>query len=1010
MRTFDVLRRDCPIFGPHLLEASAGTGKTFSIEHAFIRLILESDDIDAEQILAVTFTRAATRDLKQRIRSSLEEARLRIGSGKTGWEYLDPFLGSQEALKKLEEAVIAFDRAQVYTIHGFCFRMLQEFAFEAELGFSLPDPDRKNGVPERLYREAKRFLEGGMPTGLLCPEQMGILLRNFESMDAFVSALLKRKASAEGRFFSEYLNRFRLLWDGAPLESADSAALFEQSFSQYKISGFTLGNLKSQAEALGKGLEDPEKAFRTLVWEKGSLFAFLDPSNRKKNAKSVCPPFFDWAAKTFGPLVEEAADAKKLFGCLKNAWEKAAEPLLNDEQWFEPDEILKRMRMAVERAPFAAAVRKKYKAVVIDEFQDTDPLQWEIFKILFLNAELRAYYLVGDPKQSIYRFRKADIYTYYEAKQSVGHSALFRLDTNYRSSSRLIEALNALFARGWLDLPKLRQTIACLPVESRSKANSDFSDGKGALHVLRSESFDEGWLPYAVSEIERLIPEVGSPAGFAILVKDRYQGEAALRLLQSRCIPAVAKSHIPLGKTLAFQAVREFFETLAHSRDPSMRRIVGAGPFQTVPLDASLAIVEEEGLVPLCRNLLAASSDDLAFEKDLKQIVEMMLEWEAESGFSFPGISRFLDALKDLGVEEGGRRNLETDAEAVQVLTMHASKGLEFDVVFALGIGSRPPEGEEEAEEAAAESLRQLYVAMTRAKRRLYIPLPPAGESNKTSSPMELFCQKLEAQEGPILPYFARVPNTTVEEISEPFLLPHADAKETEKVELADKQPVPEWPASLLQSFTSLARPEKGEPVKEEAPSVGYTVHTIPKGVETGILIHQIFERLFASSFPVWKDESSVKTLVSRELRGTFLEPWESAIQEMLWNTLNLQLLGQESFALVDLSPGDVQAELEFLYSEPPHFIVGFIDLVFRRNGKFYFVDWKTNWLGADDAAYRSLESAMSEHDYWLQAKLYAEGLRRHVKRFYMEPFEELFGGAVYLFLRGGVICHFIPN
>jgi exodeoxyribonuclease V beta subunit len=73
-------------------------------------------------------------------------------------------------------------------------------------------------------------------------------------------------------------------------------------------------------------------------------------------------------------------------------------------------------------------------------------------------------------------------------------------------------------------------------------------------------------------------------------------------------------------------------------------------------------------------------------------------------------------------------------------------------------------------------------------------------------------------------------------------------------------------------------------------------------------------------------------------------------------------------------------------------------------------VDWKTNWLGNDDAAYTCVKDAMSEHDYWLQARLYTEALRRHVKQFYNEPFEEIFGGAIYLFVRGGGMCHFNPE
>src|SRR3990167_9466750 len=117
MQRFDCLAEQCPIFGPHLLEASAGTGKTFSIEHIFVRLILESKDpIEVEQILAVTFTRAATRELKARIRANLEKALhfLRSGQQEGAWNYLLPFY-EEGAVQRLTDALSGFDRCQIFT-------------------------------------------------------------------------------------------------------------------------------------------------------------------------------------------------------------------------------------------------------------------------------------------------------------------------------------------------------------------------------------------------------------------------------------------------------------------------------------------------------------------------------------------------------------------------------------------------------------------------------------------------------------------------------------------------------------------------------------------------------------------------------------------------------------------------------------------------------------------------------------------------------------------------------
>ncbi len=347
---------------------------------------------------------------------------------------------------------------------------------------------------------------------------------------------------------------------------------------------------------------------------------------------------------------------------------------------------------------------------------------------------------------------------------------------------------------------------------------------------------------------------------------------------------------------------------------------------------------------------------------------------------------------------------METDTEAVQILTLHVSKGLEFDVVFALGLSTRPPE-EEEPAEADAEKLRQLYVAMTRAKRRLYVPLPYREKSRGSLSPMELFCHNLEAQEGPLLPFLEKIENVTFENLPEQVILPPPPEGSLHLEPLLPHPSIPALSPCFLHSFTSLSQ-AKGENVKGEENPPLFTPHTIPRGVETGILIHQIFERLFSARMPIWKDLLAVESLIDDELYGSPLLAWEKPIKEMIWKTLHLSL---GSFSLIDLAPGQLQVEMEFLFSQPPHFVKGYIDLVFMHDGKIYFLDWKTNWLGPDDDAYHSLDDAMTAHDYWLQAKIYTEALKRHVKRFYMQPFEEIFGGAIYLFLRGGGICHFKP-
>jgi exodeoxyribonuclease V beta subunit len=766
--------------------------------------------------------------------------------------------------------------------------------------------------------------------------------------------------------------------------------------------------------ALGKSLSDRSNPlyFRQLLRGKGTLFAFLLPTNRKVKAKEPAslhyPGFFEWAQREIAPWVEKGV--KEVWPTLQAAWNPIAEKVLSEEEAFGPDEILAQMRRAVQLDPFANRVRQKYKAVMIDEFQDTDEMQWDIFHHLFLKElTVRALYLVGDPKQAIYRFRKADIYTYLKARDLLGEAHLYHLDTNFRSSPSLIGALNALFNRNWLQLPKMKQTLPYHTVRAGISSSPPFQDEKGALHFFcgkgeSKELFDSTFLPYIVGEIEQLRQEIHSLSRFAILVKDRYQAERVLTLLRSRNIAAIARSHTPIGQTFAFQALKEVFDATLSPHDASAAKIVAAGPFRDTPFSfvECKAVLHEQGLVPFCRFLLNGLVWDEGLQ-DLLQIFEMLFTWEKKHGFSFEGLQLFLEDLKQLPADEGGRRRMEVDEDAVQVMTLHMSKGLEFDVVFALALSSRTPEPAEEMEELNAEKLRQLYVAMTRAQRRLYVPmvLEEKGAEVATHSPMELFAQHLIPDE---LFQIGRTQSLTLEHLLSPHLLKTAPTEPQQGAHRENRlQKVPFQPC-FLHSFTTLAREEESDILWTPLSTTEFTPHTLPRGKETGVMIHTIFERLFQSQEPIWKEKAAVTTFVREQLRFSPLLPWEEAIASLVSSALTLPLEGNFSLSQVEVE--NVAVEVEFVFDHPPHFMKGFIDLVFCYRGHYYFLDWKTNWLGTGDEFYQEshIQLAMKNHDYYLQAAIYKEALNRFF------PHSLVFGGAFYFFLRGGACHHFFPD
>jgi exodeoxyribonuclease V beta subunit len=755
---------------------------------------------------------------------------------------------------------------------------------------------------------------------------------------------------------------------------------------------------------------------RQLLGEKGTLFKYLSEGNRKKRAPVIeflhYPQFFDWVIEEIYPLIQEAVKPKNILRALKGAWGPVVEPLLLAEGWLGPDEILSQMKEALHREKFASQIRKKYAAAIIDEFQDTDPVQWDIFKRLFLDPQhpLQALYLVGDPKQSIYRFRKADVYTYFEAREVLGEGSLYCLDTNYRSSKSLIGSLNALFQRSWLPLPKIQREIPYIQIQAGSSVDSELGDGKGAVHFMIGRGDDslsaEYFLSYTLSEIQKLFPSLSSYSSFAILVKDRFQAQSALHLLQAHGVPAVAKSSVAIGQTFAVQAFKELIIALASPRDVAKMRVAELGPYKSAALIESLSLLEEKGLAPFLKRLLK-DVEDSSLKADFLQLTEDLLLWEKKEGFSIDGILRYLRDLEHLDADQGGRRRVDAEEDAVQILTQHISKGLEFEVVFAVGLAVRSPESDEETEELDAEKLRQLYVVMTRAKRRLYVPLSLSEKNSRegSRSPMELFSSRVESQEGSFTAYLNKL--SKQESLSYEEILPILTPKPQVPLEIRKKEPqatvaAPHPSPSFLYSFTSLAKTsEKAAPLEPAALS------TLPRGAETGTIIHAIFEELFSQPTPIWRDSSALRALIAHELRFSSLLPWENEICEMIEKTLTLPLnVDGEIFSLSELDPKDLQAEMEFVFSEPPHYVVGFIDLVFCRKGKYSIVDWKTNWL--ED--YHFLEDAMSSHDYWLQAALYAEGLKRHVKQLYNRPFEELFGGSIYLFVRGPGACCFKPD
>ncbi|HSX13971.1 MAG TPA: UvrD-helicase domain-containing protein [Chlamydiales bacterium] len=955
MKRFDCLAQETKVLGPHLLEASAGTGKTFTIEHVFVRLILEK--VPIEKILVVTFTRAATRELKYRIRANLEKALQSLLNNQAAWPYLEPFIGSDDATISLSQSCLCFDEAKIFTIHGFCYRMLKELAFEAGKLLPMSDPDDDSEIARKIRFSLAEFWLSKVDHTLLCPEQIAILFGKFDTLQELGLAIAQARKEKEERSFVNWHQAFQEALKNAPETSIKDE--FVAIFLNYKAH---IGDFEEQIHWLTKALEKPDDPmpFRKLIQHQGTLFSFLDPKNKKVRAKEIPSPFFNWANATIAPIVFDAANRKNILRVLTYAWklwEKESVGILH------PDEIVEEMKLALDEPLFLQSLKERFQAVIIDEFQDTDAIQWEIFQKAFL--ECPTLFLVGDPKQSIYRFRNADVYTYFLAKETLGIENVYHLDTNFRSSKELLGCLNALFSRNWLHLPQNNTSIEYIPVLAGSAITSALRDEKKAVHWMigdENASFLNAFLPYTVAEIEKL--QLTEYKSVAILVKDRYELEQALDLLRSRGIPCIARSQQRLSETFEFGAIRELFVAIANPENESARWIAEQGPFQTQrSFSYWRSVLEEEGLARFYSEFFRQSSPDV------KQIMEELFAWEQREGFSFVGMQRFFD-----GFEMVRRRSDEVE-DAVQILTLHVSKGLEFEIVFAMALASPSVDQDEEIN---AEKQRQQYVAMTRAKKRLYVPYKKA--QTKRFSAMDIFVAQIEAEVGEFIPYLGKLSENydlSFEQIPAPFILP-LKTLQPQKIKDSYSAPKIGYQPCTIQSFTSLA--------KTETLKIETTEDVLPRGKETGTIIHEVFEALFQNGG--WKKDTD--KLVENALKFTSLSNAIPTVQNLIRQTLELSISdGNQTFCLKEIS--EVFPEMEFIYKRESDYITGSMDLVFIFEEKVYLVDWKTNVLN-----HKQADVVMKANDYRLQATLYKEALQRHFGN------EKQIGGVFYIFIRTG--------
>jgi exodeoxyribonuclease V beta subunit len=1113
-----------------------------------------------QKILVVTFTRAATRDLKIRIRSNIEQALQYLQS----WQVQDPLAEQapdylkacmekgEEAVKHarkcLQQALFTFDQAQIFTIHSFCARMLRQFALESDMGLHSLAGDEPLPQSE-IMAIIRDFFRTEVRMENYSPAQLEILLK----ADPQQRKLLRLIQSGYDfpvfpsfrEMYMQLSEKMLSLKQSLSLTSEKIVEDFRAQAGLYRNhkSGETKADTLAKVMRFAKLFDQEEWSIQDideligdgLVWVKALDPALLKGKSPKPEELNY-PTFTQQLREDLYLMIEESGNFAVLLARMAGDCQKLLKRYQREEEKLSPDDVLRKMNGALDQFIFLCKVQAHYQAAIIDEFQDTDPLQWQIFRRLFISEQYpwQGYlYLVGDPKQSIYSFRQADIYTYLAAAQALGEAHCFSLDVNYRSQPHLVQALNILFSSDhlphFIPLPKKSLHLSYQPVQAAGGShNPSFKDERGAIHffIADGQAFKRPKLadleihiffPFIAQEITRLRKQNHLKfRQFAVLVRDRHQALRLAEYFDRLGIPYLNQR----GTSLADSSAHHALIDLLHPQDRGAIRTALGSPLmgwtheevrkadsmefillfvqrlRVCLFDKGFAAFFQEMLHSICKpdgqtvmEQILAREGGLEFYRDLQQIADIIVDHQYLEWNGPEGMISFLDQFHTWEENEDVRikRFQDPMKDGIKILTLHFSKGLEFDIVFALGLVNRMgikeelipielddqllmapiAEDSEEyqryCEECDAEKMRQLYVALTRAKTQLYIPvalhLPSERLKWGEASPMDLFLARLcQPAVSCYLTLYERIKKHTgktlldfLESIEKEHLMTYSIHQEIlydfprethAKVSLTLQAPgqvsVPGQPLWMT-SFSTLSQHLEYQGAERlallvNAPhdyeSVIKDAHTLPANHETGLLVHHILEKVNFKDFKHLKDANEAIPLIHPFVKKTAFKEWESVIAHLILHVLKTPLSTQlEHFCLADLAPNQLYREMPFVFPyqkgdgiEEVDFkeglIKGVIDGLFYYQGFYYLLDWKTNWLGTQDEAYHvsSLQTAMQEHAYFLQAAIYTEAIKRYLQLVDERPFEKCFGGAFYLFLRGipsgkrAGIYHFMPS
>ncbi len=795
--------------GTVLLEASAGTGKTYTLTGILVRMLLEGLVEHVESALVVTFTVAAADELKNRLRAAIQRAH----NVCLGHKDDDPFFQGLHTFGKkgatqLRRALDEFDQASVMTIHGFCKRLLDESAFESDepfdLDFAIDETPLWHAAAAdalRLVREHDSLMLGSvLHQAKIDPQALVRLYRNWQRNP---NVTLEPSDPQLG----VHLANLRAAVHCAAAQWDKDLLGYVAGFTWQKKYLPTTGDLQEYFTQASKPLDGrPELCL--------SLFDQLSTTRLraelyKRGAPKLEQPFFATCDEV---RTEWLLTVDHLRADLMVHMHERLGRLKREQALLTFDDLLARTHAAItdpkRRDALLQALHARYSVALIDEFQDTDERQYEILSQSFRNRPL---FLVGDPKQSIYGFRGADLRTYLNAVNDAVQKNT--LQVNFRSSEQLVHSVNQLFARaGSFVEPDIRMH----KVRANAKANDlQIEDDDGAamrFRMLQHDINDKGVAADlnpeetrrriardVTQEIRRLLDGPPRIEGRRILprhiaVLTRRNVEAVMiqeNLRDAGIISVIGKA----GDVFETDELAELERLLLAIQRPNdvmsaraalTTRLWGYNAEDLANLEQDEAKLELElnrletwrqlwihkGFVVMKEQLLQdlkvnarmlARNDGERRLTNLQQLCEMLHQAEHDHRLSPEGLLHWLRHERSHKDEIDYQRRelrLESDEDAVQILTMHGSKGLQYEIVFcpflwdgrgaqtqftalddqregkqpgdrkfAFTVETSDPGWLRSEADRLAEDCRLAYVALTRAKRRCYVHWGPIGYS-----------------------------------------------------------------------------------------------------------------------------------------------------------------------------------------------------------------------------------------------------------------------------------------